>query len=359
MREASLDPDEGAAAGEGDASRDRARAPRRVTAPPRHTAGPPRERPAADGDAGPPAAGPGRGRPVGPTGAPPSAASPARDLGPDAAADAVPDAAFFPAQPSAPPTLTAFGLPVPRELLWALAVAACYALTLSISSESLVLLAFPGFLGLIFLEVVAVKYVLRRPGRRGAEAPYATDGSDRKSPVTYLYAALLRRYVLLVIASLAVMAVPLVTRAAALFPLMGAGLIGLILATVFWFDQLRWVRQCARVLNVYDFEFRAPVYQLDLWRNGRRFLVLGYEGLQSPEMSAREPMGHPRWPDRIASGVWFAGDEVFGGALLVPGTGELMCLQPLDWDEFAQWREAADDGRKAKAKRAGLDRHSV
>jgi hypothetical protein len=271
----------------------------------------------------------------------------------------VPDAAFYPAQQAAPPTLTAFGLPVPRELLWAVAVAACYALTLSISSESLVLLAFPGFLGLIFLEVVAVKYVLRRPGRRGAEAPYATDGSDRKSPVTYLYAALLRRYVLLVMASLAVMAVPLVTRAAALFPLMGAGLIGLILATVFWFDQLRWVRQCARVLNVYDFEFRAPVYQLDLWRNGRRFLVLGYEGLQSPEMSAREPMGHPRWPGRIASGVWFAGDEVFGGALLVPGTGELMCLQPLDWDEFAQWRDAADDARKAKAKRAGLDRHTV
>jgi hypothetical protein len=206
-----------------------------------------------------------------------------------------------------------------------------------------------------------VRYVLRRPSR-GTPAPYATDGTDRKGAVNFLYAALLKRYLVLVFSFLAIMALPLITRstwATYLIPLIGVGLFGVVLATIYWFDQLRWVRQCARVLNVYGFEFRTPVYGLDLWRNGRRFLVMGCDGLESPEMHAREPMGHPRWPDRIAEGAWFAGDEVFGGVLLVPGTGELMCMQPLDWDEFKPWRDEAGEERQAKAKRAGLDRHSV
>ncbi|OEU92190.1 hypothetical protein DB35_09230 [Streptomyces abyssalis] len=206
--------------------------------------------------------------------------------------------------------------------------------------------------------MLGVRYVLRRPARGGA-APYATDGSDHRGVVNHLYTALLKRYGVLVLICLALMAVPLITRATYLIPLMGVGLLGIVLATVCWFDQLRWVRQCARVLSVYGFEFRTPVYQLDLSRNGGRVLVLGYEGLESPDMFAREPMGHPCWPERIAEGVWFAGDEVFGGALLVPGTGELMCLQPLDWDAFDEWRAAADEERRAKAKRAGLDRNSV
>lgn len=323
MPEASLEPDEAATAPAGEDPEPPAAAavPRQVKAPPRDTDRPPRgtPKPAADAPAPAPASAP---------------------------------------APTTPPGITGRAVPLRREALWALAAAVSYGLTLFVGSEELVLLAIPGMLGLVVLEVLAVQYVLRRPAR-GSQAPYATDGTDRKGPVTYLYAALLKRYALLVVISLVIMAVPLVTRATYLIPLMGVGLLGIVLATVCWFDQLRWVRQCARVLNVYSFEFRTPVYQLDLWRNGRRFLVLGYEGLESPEMSAREPMGHPCWPDGIASGVWFAGDEVFGGALLVPGTGELMCLQPLDWDAFGEWRAAADDGRRAQAKRAGLDRHSV
>ncbi|WP_314174444.1 hypothetical protein [Streptomyces winkii] len=249
-------------------------------------------------------------------------------------------------------------VPLRREALWALAAAASYAVTLFVASDDLVFLAIPGILGLVALEVAAVRYVLRRPSR-GAPAPYATDGSDQKGPVHFLYAALLKRYAILVLSCLVIMAVPLVTRVSYLIPLMGVGLLGVALATVFWFDQLRWVRQCARVLDVYPFEFRSPVYGLELWRNGRRVLVLGYGGLESPDMHAREPMGHPRWPDGIAQGGWFAGDEVFGGVLLVPGTGELMCMQPLEWDEFEQWRKEAGEERRARAKRAGLDLHSV
>lgn len=263
-------------------------------------------------------------------------------------------AATPPPGPAGAPATT----PPRREPLWALATAASYGVTLFVASDDLVFLAIPGMLSLAFLEFLGVRYVLRRPAR-GSEAPYATDGSDHRGVVNHLHAALLRRYGLLVLICLTLMAVPLITRASYLIPLMGVGLLGVVLATVCWFDQLRWVRQCARVLNVYSFEFRSPVYQLELWRDGRRVLVLGYEGLESPDMSAREPMGHPCWPERIAEGVWFAGDEVFGGALLVPGTGELMCLQPLDWDAFDEWRAAADEERRAKAKRAGLDRRAV
>lgn len=250
------------------------------------------------------------------------------------------------------------GTPLRREALWAAAAAASYGATLFIGSDDYMILAIPGMLGLVLLEVVAVRYVLRRPSR-GSQASYATDGSDHRGAVHFLYAALVKRYILLVLCSLAVMAVPLVTRATYSIPLMGVGLLGVILATVYWFDQLRWVRQCARVLSVYDFEFRAPVEKLELWRGGRRFLVLGVEEDASPEMLAREPMGHPHWPKRIGDGVWFAGDDAFGGALLVPGTGELMCMQPLAWDALEGWRNEVGAERMAKAKRAGLDRHSV
>lgn len=273
----------------------------------------------------------------------------------------VPPAARTPSpaeRPPAPAVAPERAVPLRREVLWALGVAASYAVTLFLGSDDLVFLAIPGMLGLVALEVVAVRYVLRRPSR-GTPAPYPTDGSDHKGPVNFLYAALLKRYAVLVVSSLVLMAVPLVTRATDLIPLMGVGLLGIVLATVFWFDQLRWVRQCARVLSVYSFEFRAPVYGLELWRHGKRVVVLGYEGLKSPDMVAREPMGHPRWPDAIADGGWFAGDEVFGGVLLVPGTGELMCMQPLDWDDFEEWRAEAGEERRAQAKRAGFDSRVV
>jgi hypothetical protein len=233
-----------------------------------------------------------------------------------------------------------------------------YGLVLIGAGGSFLLLAIPGIVGLAVVESVAVQAVLRRPSR-GAAAPYPTDGTDHRGAVKYLYTALAKRYAGLVLVSLALMAVPLVTTSTRLIPLMGVGLLGVMSATVFWFDQLRWVRQCSRVLNVYEFEVCERVEKVELRSSGRRFLVLGSGDRVSPEMSAREPMGHPKWPERIAEGVWFAGDDVFGGVLLVPGTGELMCMQPVDWDELEEWRTEAGAERLAKAKRAGLDRHSV
>ncbi|NLU72739.1 hypothetical protein HCC61_08645 [Streptomyces sp. HNM0575] len=349
MPETSLERDEGDAA----TAPAEAGAPRGATSP-RPEAGPPPEEAAPQrgtrrtADAGPP---------------PEEAASPetAALLAPASAPALGPVPAPASAPAPAPVEMPERAAPLRPEVLWALAAAGSYGLTLFVASEDLVLLAIPGLIGCVLLELIAVRYVLRRPSP-GAPAPYVTDGSDSRGAVHFLYAALLKRYLVLVFCFLAIMALPLVTRstwATYLIPLIGVGLFGVVLATIYWFDQLRWVRQCARVLNVYGFEFRSPVYGLDLWRNGRRFLVMGCDGLESPEMHAREPMGHPRWPDRIAEGAWFAGDEVFGGVLLVPGTGELMCMQPLDWDEFKPWRDEAGEERREKAKRAGLDRNSV
>lgn len=248
--------------------------------------------------------------------------------------------------------------PAIRSVLWLLAAGASYALTLSVASDDYFLLAIPGILGLAVVEAVAVQAVLRRPSR-GAIAPYPTDGTDYRGAVKYLHTALAKRYAVLVLLGLTIVAVPLVTGVTYLIPLMGVGLLGVMLATYYWFDQLRWVRQCSRVLDVYSFEVCERVEKVELLSGGRRFLVLGSGDRVSPEMLAREPMGHPHWPERIAEGVWFAGDDVFGGVLLVPGTGELMCMQPVDWNELEAWRTAAGAERHEMAKRAGLDRHSV
>ncbi|MEU6846160.1 hypothetical protein ABZ930_30220 [Streptomyces sp. NPDC046716] len=36
------------------------------------------------------------------------------------------------------------------------------------------------------------------------------------------------------------------------------------------------------------------------------------------------------WPPDITNGAWFAGDEPFGGALIVPTCGDMLLLTPRD-----------------------------
>ncbi|GAA1850000.1 hypothetical protein [Actinomadura bangladeshensis] len=76
-------------------------------------------------------------------------------------------------------------------------------------------------------------------------------------------------------------------------------------------------------------------------------------------MSAREPLHSDRWPKEIARGVWFAGDDVFGGVLLVPDTAELMFMQAESWTVHEKARQQAGAERREKAERAGLARKSV
>lgn len=121
-----------------------------------------------------------------------------------------------------------------------------------------------------------------------------------------------------------------------------------------------WTWRCSRILRAYPSAYRSPVKKLNLRQNGRRFLTLGEGGSKpSPVMSGRDPLFGKQWPKEIAEGVWFAGDDAFGGAVLVPGSGELMCMQPRDWGALQKERASADPERISRAKRAGLKRHSM
>ena len=247
--------------------------------------------------------------------------------------------------------------PSPWRLpLWLLAFAGLYGLSLTVLVDSLFLLAVPGLIGLVALGSTTVLSALYRP--LGADVPYATDGTDHRGVLHHHRSVLRKRYGTLVSVCIAAAALVPVTKSDYSVPLAPFAVVCLLVGTRFWFEQLRSVRLSAGVLDVYTFEFRAPVQTLDLRAAGKRSLRLGGEGEEFPKMSAHQPLGQ-KWPEDIADGVWFAGDDVFGGVLMVPGSGELMCVQPLAWDELAGERSRAGAERIEKAKRAGLGRRSV
>lgn len=248
----------------------------------------------------------------------------------------------------------------PRGRLWWAAwlvpgYALSYGLVLAVLSDSFFWVAIPGMVGLATVVLMALHVVLEGPFRRAV--PYATDGTDRQGPVKYHYKILVGRYLLVVVVSVPMVAVPLAVDVRYLYPFVGTGLVALLLGTRFWLPQIICLRKCARVLKVYDFGFRSPVKKSNLRGNGVRSLTLGAD--DSPRMSAREPLFSDRWPRGIEHGVWFAGDDPFGGVILVPDTGELMCMQPENWTAQDKARRQAAHKRRETARRAGLTRKSI
>lgn len=244
---------------------------------------------------------------------------------------------------------------VRRMGLWVSAAAVCYGLTLAVLTDSFVIVAIPGLIGLVTLGSMAGLWLMYRP-LGDSSPPYATDGSDHRGAVQHHRSVLLKRYATLVIVCIALAASLPVTKSDYLIPLAPLAVMSLLMGTRYWLEQVRWIRRSSRVLDVYGFTFRAPVQTLNLRSAGKRSLRLGRDGDECPKMSGHQPLGN-RWPKDIAEGVWFAGDDVFGGVLLVPGSGELMCIQPLNWDELAGERSRAGAERLEKAKHAGLDKH--
>jgi hypothetical protein len=246
--------------------------------------------------------------------------------------------------------------PLRRAALLVVGFAVSYGLVLSILSDTFFWFAIPGMLGLVTVVILALQMLLYRSF--GGAVRYATDGTDRRGPVKYHYTVLVRRCLLIAVSGIAMVVLPLVLGGVRyLGPFIAVGMLALLLGTKFWLPQLGWAWKCARVVKVYEFEFRSPVQKSNLHGRGRRFLTLGNGG--SPRMSAREPLYSDRWPKEIARGVWFAGDDVFGGALLVPVTGELMFVQPENWAVHEKARQQAGAERREKAERAGLARRSV
>lgn len=242
---------------------------------------------------------------------------------------------------------------------WALAFAAAYGLSLLVLTDWLVFLAVPGLIALMALTATAVLLLLYEPVR--GDVPYATDGSDRRGVVRHHRTVLLRRYAVLLCVVAVLVALVFVTQSDYAVMAAPAAVMTFMLGTGFWGQQMRSVRLAARVLEVYDFTFRAPVEKLNLRASGKRSLRLGAGGSgaeQPPELAAHQPLGK-LWPKKIEDGVWFAGDEIFGGVVMVPGSGELMRVQPLKWDELAPERGRAGAERIEKATRAGVVRRSL
>ncbi len=116
---------------------------------------------------------------------------------------------------------------------------------------------------------------------------------------------------------------------------------------------------CERVLRTYPLEYRTRVdKKSEHWRLlGTVFTVRvstrGQHG--APLMRAINASTIRRWPKGAEDGgAWVAGDLPFGGVVIVPGTNDMLFMQPSDWEKFARDREQADPSRVAQAQQAGL-----
>ncbi|MDI3405456.1 hypothetical protein [Streptomyces cavernicola] len=116
---------------------------------------------------------------------------------------------------------------------------------------------------------------------------------------------------------------------------------------------------CERVLRNYPLEYRTRVEKRGSeWRLlGTVYTVKlstrGQSGAR--EMRAVNASVVRRWPAGAENGgAWFAGDPAFGGVMVVPGTDDMLFLQPAEWEKYESERAAADPARRDLAERAGI-----
>ncbi|MDO0913252.1 hypothetical protein QQM39_21105 [Streptomyces sp. DT2A-34] len=184
-------------------------------------------------------------------------------------------------------------------------------------------------------------------------APYATDGTDFQGALKHHRTMALKRF-----AKRAAILGPMwlqifVTRTDYLLPIAIVGFLGLLISMIRLASSLSWTRRCSRLFRTYPVVFRGPVQQTSVERNNCFTVRIGREGSGSPTMAGTNLSGKG-WPASGSAGVWFAGDDLFGGAALVPITGELLFMQPHDWPLTSEQRANAPADRIAKARQAGI-----
>ncbi|SDP65659.1 hypothetical protein SAMN04487981_13151 [Streptomyces sp. cf386] len=181
-------------------------------------------------------------------------------------------------------------------------------------------------------------------------------GSDFKSALKDHYGVTLKRF-LKVFPIFAVMILLLfVTKSDYLLPLAIIGMFGSLISAVGFYARLSLIWRCSRVFRTYPMEFRGPIEKMHTEKRARSRLRLRFaqQADQSTTMLAKSVLGGNGWPAGIENGVWFAGDDPFGGAAVVPGTGELLFMQPNEWVLSAKERESAGEARIERARRAGI-----
>jgi hypothetical protein len=190
------------------------------------------------------------------------------------------------------------------------------------------------------------------------QATYATDGTDIRGVVRHHYAYVLKRFVkYFVIFAPLVVVVP-VFKKGYLIPLGVVGAPGVFMTVIFLGIGMNWIWKCSRVLRTYPLVFREPVEKEHVGSGTAVLLRMGERGAgRSPVMAAKVMAPHSGWPTGIERGVWFAGDDTFGGVALVPGSGELLFMQPREFKLTPAARRDAGDDRRRKARKAGIGRH--
>ncbi|MGW1837303.1 hypothetical protein [Streptomyces sp. NPDC002067] len=191
-------------------------------------------------------------------------------------------------------------------------------------------------------------------GPKAVQAPYPTDGTDFAGALKHHYTTATKKFLTFFPACVLLWAQLYLFKNTYLLPVALIGLFGGLISLLAFRQRIALTRKCARVLRTYPLEFRTPVEKDGQYASHTLFLRLG-GGAGTRTLRAKDPLGRPGWPD-LAGGIWFAGDEPFGGVALVPGTGELLFLQPKRWQDDAQARENAGPARIRQAARAGITR---
>ncbi|UQA94760.1 hypothetical protein [Streptomyces halobius] len=116
---------------------------------------------------------------------------------------------------------------------------------------------------------------------------------------------------------------------------------------------------CKKVLSSYPVEYRTRVD-----RKEAQWLLLGTvytvkvssRGRQgTPRMRAVNASAVRRWPKGAENGgAWVAGDPLFGGVMIVPGSHDMLFMQPANWKKSDQERAQADSVRIVRAQQAGI-----
>ncbi|MEV3914866.1 MULTISPECIES: hypothetical protein [Streptomyces] len=187
-------------------------------------------------------------------------------------------------------------------------------------------------------------------------APYATDGTDFGGAVRYHYGVALKKFLKFFPVFLLLWVQLFVFHIDYLLPVAIVGMLGMLWTLFLLAGRLSLTRKCSKVFRTYPLAFRTPVEKIGMESTHTLYLRFGDQDGTPFTLCAKDALGRGRWPVGITDGVWFAGDEPFGGAMIVPGSGELLFLQPRDWAARDEDRANAGPERTEKAGRAGIKR---